>query len=64
MVCIIDYGAHMKSLQDSPSSARNTGKRRSYDAAFKRRLVELSLVARRVGGEDRAGSSAEREHAV
>jgi transposase len=34
----------MKRLQDSPSSARKTGKRRSYDAAFKRHLVELSLV--------------------
>lgn len=34
----------MKSLQDSASSARKTGKRRSYDAAFKRHLVELSLV--------------------
>jgi transposase len=34
----------MKRLQDSPSSGRKTGKRRSYDAAFKRHLVELSLV--------------------
>jgi transposase len=34
----------MKRLQDSPSSARKTGKRRSYDAAFKRHLVELSLI--------------------
>ncbi len=35
----------MKRLQDSLSSARRAGKRRSYDAAFKRHLVELSLVA-------------------
>jgi transposase len=34
----------MKRLQDNPSTARKTGKRRSYDAAFKRHLVELSLV--------------------
>src|SRR4051812_31422257 len=34
----------MKRLQDSRSSAHKTGKRRSYDAAFKRHLVELSLV--------------------
>jgi len=34
----------MKRLQDSLSTARKTGKRRSYDAAFKRHLVELSLV--------------------
>jgi transposase len=34
----------MKRLQDSPSSGRKTGKRRSYDAAFKRHLVELSLI--------------------
>jgi transposase len=34
----------MKRLQDSPSSGRKTGKRHSYDAAFKRHLVELSLV--------------------
>jgi transposase len=35
----------MKRLQDSRSSARKTGKRPNYDAAFKRHLVELSLVA-------------------
>jgi transposase len=35
----------MKRLQDSRSSAHKTVKRRSYDAAFKRHLVELSLVA-------------------
>ena len=34
----------MKRLLDSLSTARKTGKRRSYDAAFKRHLVELSLV--------------------
>src|SRR6185503_3636279 len=34
----------MKRLQDSLSTARKTGKRRSYDAAFKRHLVELSLT--------------------
>ena len=34
----------MKRLQDSPSTARTASKRRSYDAAFKRHLVELSLV--------------------
>jgi transposase len=34
----------MKRLQDNPSTARKTGKRRSYDAAFKRHLVELSLI--------------------
>ena len=45
MVCIIDYGAHHEETPRRPSSARNTSKRRSYDAAFKRHLVELSLVA-------------------
>jgi len=35
----------MKRLQDSRSLAHKTVKRRSYDAAFKRHLVELSLVA-------------------
>ena len=34
----------MKRLQGGPSSLRNGSKRRTYDAAFKRHLVELSLV--------------------
>jgi transposase len=34
----------MKRLQGDPSSLRNRSRRRSYDAAFKRHLVELSLV--------------------
>ena len=36
----------MKRLQDDRSSARRVVKRRRYDAAFKRHLVELSLVHR------------------
>jgi len=36
----------MKRLQDDGSSARRVVKRRRYDAAFKRHLVELSLVPR------------------
>ena len=35
----------MKRLQGDPSSLRNGSRRRTYDAAFKRDLVELSLVA-------------------
>jgi transposase len=34
----------MKRLQDAASSARKTVKRRRYDDAFKRHLVELSLI--------------------
>lgn len=34
----------MKRLQDSASSARRAVKRRRYDDAFKRHLVELSLL--------------------
>lgn len=34
----------MKRLQDDRSLARKATKRRQYDAAFKRHLVELSLV--------------------
>jgi transposase len=34
----------MKRLQDDRSSARRATKRRRYEAAFKRHLVELSLV--------------------
>jgi len=34
----------MKRLQGDPSSLRNGSRRRTYDAAFKRDLVELSLV--------------------
>jgi transposase len=34
----------MKRLQGASSIARRAGKRRRYDAAFKRHLVELSLV--------------------
>ena len=34
----------MKRLQDAPSSARKTVKRRRYDEGFKRHLVELSLI--------------------
>ena len=34
----------MKRLQDDRSLARRATKRRRYDAAFKRHLVELSLV--------------------
>ena len=35
----------MKRLQDTAFSAHKPSKRRNYDAAFKRHLVELSLVA-------------------
>jgi transposase len=34
----------MKRLQEAPSSARKTVKRRRYDEGFKRHLVELSLL--------------------
>ena len=34
----------MKRVQDAPSLLRKAARRRSYDAAFKRHLVELSLV--------------------
>ena len=54
----------MKRLQDDRSSARKAVKRRRYDAAFKRHLVELSLVSGRLGGQDRAGSPAQHERPV
>ncbi len=46
MVCTIDDGAHLKRVQIIASPSAKLARRRTHDAAFKRRLVELTLAPR------------------